>query len=149
MFPTILVFLGLLPLFGAMTNAENEWNWLDILATVIASMAILTELFADNQLRKFRKTNSEKGKSLMTGLWKYSRHPNYFGEVSFWWALYLFGLAANPDYWWTIIGALAMTALFHFISIPMIEKRHLERKKDYPEVVQKVPRWIPWFPKNN
>ena len=148
MFPTILVFLGILPLFGAMTNAENDWNWIDIVATVLASVAILIEFFADNQLRKFRKINTEKGKSLTTGLWKFSRHPNYFGEVSFWWALYLFGLAANPEFWWTIIGPLGMTALFHFISIPMIEKRHLERKKDYPEVIQKVPRWIPWFPKN-
>ena len=147
--PTILVFLGLLPLFGAMTNAENDWNWLDIVATGIGIMAILMEFFADNQLRKFRKTNTEKGKSLATGLWKYSRHPNYFGEISFWWALYLFGLAANPDSWWTIIGALAMTALFHFVSIPMIEKRHLERREGYSEVIKKVPRWFPWFPKKS
>lgn len=146
MFPTILVFLGLLPLFGAMTNAENDWNWLDIIATGLALVAILIEFLADNQLRKFRKTNTEKGKSLTTGLWKYSRHPNYFGEVSFWWAIFLFGLAANPSFWWTIIGAISMTVLFHFISIPMIEKRHLERKKDYKEVMEKVPRWIPWFP---
>lgn len=147
-FPTILVFLGLLPLFGAMTEAQNDWNWLDVVATVLAFSAILIEFFADNQLRRFRKINIEKGKSLTKGLWKYSRHPNYFGEISFWWALFFFGIAANPEYWWTIVGALAMTVLFHFVSIPMIEKRHLERRKDYEEVIQNVPRWIPWVPKN-
>lgn len=148
MLPTIIVFLGLLPLFGAMTEAQNGWNWLDVIATALAVMAILMEFFADNQLRKFRKTNTEKGAILTSGLWKYSRHPNYFGEVSFWWALFLFGIAANPNYWWTIIGALTMTALFHFISIPMIDKRHLERRPNYSEVMKTVPRWVPWFPKN-
>lgn len=146
MMPTVLVFLGCLPLFGAMTDAQNDFNWLDILAATFTFTAILIELISDNQLRKFVKTK-EEGTTLTKGLWKYSRHPNYFGEVAFWWGIYLFAIAANPAYWWTIIGAISMTILFHFISIPMIDKRHLERRKDYEEVMKKVPRWVPWFPK--
>ena len=53
------------------------------------------------------------------GLWRFSRHPNYFGELSFWWGLWLFALAADPAWWWTIIGPLAMTAMFLGVSIPM------------------------------
>lgn len=147
--PTLLVFLGILPLLGAMTEARNDWNVLDIAATGLALLGISFEWIADNQLRHFRKQNPDSAQSLTTGLWKYSRHPNYFGEVCFWWALFLFALAANPAYWWTGIGALAMTALFHFVSIPMIEKRHLERRKDYPSVQQKIARWFPRPPRQD
>ncbi|RMF26240.1 MAG: DUF1295 domain-containing protein, partial [Bacteroidetes bacterium] len=146
--PTVLVFLGCLALYPALTEAWHPLNWLDFVAAGWTLLAILIELVADNQLRAFKRSNPEPGTTLTRGLWRYSRHPNYFGEVAFWWGLYLFGLAANPQWWWTVVGPLAMTALFHFVSIPMIEKRHLERRKDYAEVLRRVPRWIPWFPKS-
>ena len=146
--PTVLVFLGCLALYPALTEAWHPMNWLDVVAAVWTLLAVLIELVADNQLRAFKRSNPEPGTTLTRGLWRYSRHPNYFGEVAFWWGLYLFGLAANPQWWWTVVGPLAMTALFHFVSIPMIEKRHLERRKDYEEVLRRVPRWIPWFPKS-
>jgi steroid 5-alpha reductase family enzyme len=73
----------------------------------------------------------------------YSRHPNYLGEITFWWGLFLFGVAADTRFWWTIIGPLAMTILFVFISIPMIEKRHLKRRQDYPEIIRQIPMLLP------
>jgi len=80
------------------------------------------------------------------GLWKFSRHPNYFGEMGFWWGLYLFGLAADPScWWWTIIGPLAITLMFRFISLPMIEKRMIERRPQFASHAQHTPLVIPWF----
>jgi steroid 5-alpha reductase family enzyme len=81
------------------------------------------------------------------GLWAYSRHPNYFGEVTFWWGLFFFALAADTDYWWTIIGPAAITVLFTFISIPMMDKRNLARRPGYEERIKNIPALIPWFRK--
>ncbi|MEO1437960.1 MAG: DUF1295 domain-containing protein, partial [Bacteroidota bacterium] len=69
-------------------------------------------------------------------------------EVAFWWGLFFFGMAAAPELWyWNIAGALAMTGLFVFISIPMIDKRSIERRPHYAEHMKKVSGLIPWFPK--
>lgn len=73
-----------------------------------------------------------------------SRHPNYFGEMSFWWSLFFFGLAADPGYAWTGIGALAITAMFRFISLPMMEERSLARRPGYAEHQRKTSLVIPW-----
>jgi steroid 5-alpha reductase family enzyme len=62
------------------------------------------------------------------GLWGMSRHPNYLGEMTFWWGLFLFALAADPGAWWTIAGPLAITALFTLVSIPMME-RHMQKRR--------------------
>jgi steroid 5-alpha reductase family enzyme len=85
--------------------------------------------------------------SITSGLWGYSRHPNYFGELSFWWGLYLFALAAGQNSPWMIAGAISMTLLFVFISIPMMEKRMLEKKPDYKEVQKNISMLIPFFKK--
>ncbi|MBI5546954.1 MAG: DUF1295 domain-containing protein, partial [Deltaproteobacteria bacterium] len=88
------------------------------------------------------------GEIVNTGLWKYSRHPNYFGEVSFWWGLWLFGVASDPaSALWTLAGPVAMTGLFLFISVPMLDKRSLERRPGYAEHRRRVSALIPWFPK--
>ena len=88
----------------------------------------------------------DEGEILTSGLWAYSRHPNYFGEVLFWWGLYLFALTAAPSYWWTVAGPVLITLLFIFISVPLIEKHMKKRKPDYAVKRQGVSAWIPWFP---
>jgi steroid 5-alpha reductase family enzyme len=75
------------------------------------------------------------------------RHPNYFGEISFWWGLWLFGVAADPGFWWTIVGPLVMTALFTFISVPMIDRRLRAKKPGYIDPMRRTPAVIPWFGK--
>jgi len=148
LFPTLLVFLGCLSLYPAMVLPEGQpINALDALAFIVTFGAILIEYFADEQLRAFVKSKKPKGRTLTSGLWRYSRHPNYFGETAFWWGLFLFAIAAQPAEWWVITGPLSMTLLFHFISIPMIEKRMEKRRDRYDLVKRAIPRWIPWFPK--
>lgn len=147
LFPTILVLMGCFALYPTFILPGKAFGFLDIIATLFTLGAILMELIADQQLHHFVKYKKKPGETLTTGIWAFSRHPNYFGETAFWWGLFLFVLAANPGEWWPVAGPLAMTLLFHFISIPMIEKRMFKRRDNYQAVVDRVPRWIPWFPK--
>ena len=144
LFPAIMVFMGCLSIWVSLTAGTRPMNLLDIAGILVTGMAIWLETSADKELHQFVQQNQEKGKTIRTGLWSISRHPNYLGEISFWWGLYLFALAANPSYWWVIIGPLTITLMFVFISIPMIEKRLMERKNDYPEYRNKVPMLLPF-----
>ncbi len=80
-------------------------------------------------------------------MWAWSRHPNYLGEMGFWWGLYLFGLAANPDWWWTIVGPLAITLMFRFVSLPMIETRMRERRPGYADFAARSSLVLPRPPR--
>ncbi|MEI7499585.1 MAG: DUF1295 domain-containing protein [Bacteroidota bacterium] len=144
LFPALMVFGGTLSIWVVVVEDLRGLNLLDILAIGVTSGAIILEAIADRQLRKFVLHNRETGKTMSRGLWALSRHPNYLGEILFWWGLYLFALASNPLFWWVIIGPAAITLMFLFASIPMIEKRMIERRTDYPEYMKKVPMLIPW-----
>jgi len=145
--PTVIVFLACLSLYPALTAVKNSFGTLDVIAVVVTAGAIIVETIADEQLRRFILKRPRAGEIMDKGLWAYSRHPNYLGEVMFWWGLFLFGLAADSGYWWTIIGPAAITVLFIFISIPLMEKRSLERRPGYEAHRKKIPALIPWFPK--
>ena len=107
----------------------------------------LAVLIADVQLHTFALTK-KPGEIMQSGLWRYSRHPNYFGEFGFWFGIMLFGLAANPQAWWWIIpGATAMLIMFVFVSIPLLDDRSKERRADYGEHMKKVSAFVPWFSK--
>jgi steroid 5-alpha reductase family enzyme len=105
------------------------------------------EATADAQLHRFCQAR-KPGEIMSRGLWAYSRHPNYFGEISFWWGLWLFGLAADPgSALWTLAGPAAITALFVFVSVPLIDKRSLARRPGYAEHSKRISAIVPWFPK--
>lgn len=148
LFPTVLVFLGCLPIFAVTLEPGRPLGWLDALATLVTAGAVTIELVADNQLRDYALHRKRPGETMTEGIWAWSRHPNYFGEMSFWWGIWLFGVAAVGFGRWALIsGAVAMTLLFNFISIPMIEKRMLARRADYAKVQARVSRVLPWFPR--
>ena len=147
LFPTIQVFLGCLALYPALSAGTSRLGAVDAVAVLITSGAIWIEATADKQLHRFLCGEKRPGEILNKGLWACSRHPNYFGEIMFWWGLYLLGMAADPSFWWTVIGPLSITLMFMFISIPMIDKRSLERRPGYGDHMQKVSACIPWFPR--
>lgn len=128
LFPTGWVFLGLLPLFPALARPGAPLGWLDAAAALVTGAAILVEGLADLQLRSFLATRTDPALRLQRGLWAWSRHPNYLGEVLFWWGLWLFGLAADRGWWWTVIGPLSITALFTFVSVPWMDRRLAARR---------------------
>jgi steroid 5-alpha reductase family enzyme len=127
--PTVFVFLGCLPLWPALAGA-GALGVLDVAALAVAVGAIVIETAADVQLRRFLSRPGTAGRLIHEGLWRLLRHPNYLGEVLFWWGLWLFGLAADPSWWWTIAGPAAITLMFLFISVPMMN-RHLHGRRPY------------------
>ena len=144
LFPTIMVFLGcmaMLPVFEGSGRPLNAW---DVFAAIVLFGSVLYAFIADEQLRKFRAKPANKGKIITTGLWHYSRHPNYFGEISTWWGLAIFAIAAGCEFWWTLSGPVAITIMFLFASIPMIEKRHLEKRAGYRDYISSTPMLLPF-----
>ncbi|MCG8590823.1 MAG: DUF1295 domain-containing protein [Proteobacteria bacterium] len=144
-FPTVQTYLGCLPLYAVLVAPARDWNVLDFVAALVTAGGIAIEAVADQQLRRFAKSGAAPGSVLDTGLWSVSRHPNYFGEMCFWWGLFLFALAANPALWWTGAGAVAITLMFVFASLPMIEKRMLERRPAFQRQIETTSLVIPWF----
>lgn len=146
-FPTALTFLGSLSLYPALAAGTAMFGWLDAVALVVTAGAIWIQGAADNQLRNFVRAGPPPGSIMERGVWAYSRHPNYFGEIMFWWGLWLFGLAADPSFWWTVVGPVAITLLFVFISIPMMERRMAARRPQFDEHRRRVSMVVPWPPK--
>lgn len=147
-FPTVMVFLGLLPLHGALEAGAAPFGALDVVAGLVTAAAIVIEAVADEQLRNFRRAKREDGDICNVGLWSWSRHPNYFGELSFWLGLFLFGLAGGAPLW-TGVGVVAMVALFVGASIPMAEKRSIARRPHYAEHQKRVSMLIPLPPRKS
>ena len=146
-FPTLQVFAASVPIYVAVTRSTRDVGWLDALALVLGVGAVAVELVADLQMHRFVRAR-EPGQVMDRGLWAWSRHPNYFGELTFWFACALFGLAASPaDGWWLFLGWAAMLAMFLGASIPMMERRSLERRPGYADVVARVPRLLPRPPR--
>jgi steroid 5-alpha reductase family enzyme len=145
--PTCQVFLGMVPVYVTVTRPGQGVEWLGWVAFVMGLAAVAIELVADVQMHRFVR-NREPGDVMDRGLWNWSRHPNYFGEFGFWFALALFGVSTAPaDAWWLVIGAVAILAMFLGASIPMMEKRSLERRPAYQDVVDRVSRFVPRPPK--
>lgn len=145
--PTIFVFLGCLPLWYSMSSTDS-FNIYDIIAALWTFTVIMLEWIADEQLLKFKKSGSKES-FMQSGLWAFSRHPNYLGEISFWIGIFLFLLSStswnNITGYWTVVGALSMVFLFLYISIPMMEKRNINRKPGYQGYINKVPSLLPRF----
>jgi len=145
--PTLIVLACLLPVHAAVNLGNNPMGWLDWMALFVTASAILIETIADLQLHKFNASKAP-GTFIKTGLWRLSRHPNYFGEWGFWFGLMLFGIAAHPEGWlWIIPGVIVMFALIRFASVPMMDQRSTERRTGYDQHMKTTSAFFPWFPK--
>ena len=141
--PTLVVFAGMLPLWPALGAPTHSFNVLDVAAVVVTVAAVVVETLADNQMRAFTRNPANRGRTIDVGLWSRSRHPNYLGEIGMWCGMFLFGLAADPTWWWTVVGPVVMVLLFETASIPMMEDRSLQRRPEYADYQRRVPRLLP------
>ncbi len=144
--PTLIVYLLMLPTaayFDAVNNglATNNFNLSSILAIVIALAGILFELVSDIQSGYYRKKYPNQ--ILDKGLWKKSRHPNYFGEIIFWFGIFLLMLSIRDNYWVLVLGPIVNLLMFSFISIPLMEKRLLKKYPAYKEYAEKTNVLLP------
>ncbi len=145
LFPAAMVTLGLLPLHAALVDGLTPVGPLDALAWLVTLTAIVIEWLADDQLRAFRLAQRQDGRHCEVGLWRWSRHPNYFGECLFWTGLFLCGQAAGAP-WWSAAGFLVMLALFLGISVPMAEQRSRARRPGYAAYAQRTSLFVPLPP---
>jgi steroid 5-alpha reductase family enzyme len=144
--PTLLVFGGCLALWPTLSDRDTHLTWLDVVAAVVTLTAIVIEATADLQMRRFRRSLPAKRDAMPQGLWSVSRHPNYFGEVLFWWGLFLFVPLTYPDFRLVIIGPLLILGLFLGVSIPLMERHLIAEHPNYVEYQRRVVSpFFPWF----
>lgn len=143
----LLIMLVSLPLLGAhLGNQSTELNGFDYSAILVWIIGFVFEAGGDYQLSRFKMKPANKGKVLNTGFWKYTRHPNYFGDSAVWWSFALFSIAAGS--YWQIIGSILMTLLIIKVSgVALLEKTLNNDKPQYNEYIQKTSSFFPWFPK--
>jgi len=145
--PTILVYVSLLPVFFYLKECINvNINVSTIISIIIGLVGIIIELISDIQLKKFIKNRTDNTEICNIGLWKTSRHPNYLGEIMFWWSLYMMSLSINEGSFILILGPILMILLFYFISVPLIEKRLLSNRTKYQEYINNTNMFL-IFPK--
>lgn len=146
LFPTLVVFVCMLSVFEFMKTSPNVViNLSSVIAIIIILVAIVIEAVADYQMHKFLKTR-QNNELINVGLWKRSRHPNYFGEILFWWGIYLLMLSLNDKMWVLFLGPMLNTLMFVFISVPLAEKRQIKKNPAYLEY-KKTTNTFLLFPK--
>lgn len=144
-----LMMLISITLFGAYTGTSGKHlNAFDYLGIFIWCIGFLFEAGGDLQLVRFKKNPINKGKVLNTGFWKYTRHPNYFGDAAIWWAFALFSMAGGN--YWHMAGALILTLLLVKVSgVSLLEKTLKETKPQYKKYMETTNAFFPWFPKKD
>ena len=120
--------------------------WLDYVGLLVWAIGFFFEAVGDWQLHRFKANPDNEGKLLNTGIWRYTRHPNYFGDAAQWWGFYLIAAAAGG--FWSIFSPIIMTLLLRNISgVSMLEKTLKTTKPGYQVYVETTNAFFPWFPK--
>jgi steroid 5-alpha reductase family enzyme len=141
----VLAFIIALPILTGLGDAA-PLGLLDYAGAVVWGIGFIFEAVADGQLARFKADRSKRGKVLDTGLWRYTRHPNYFGEAMLWWGFYL--IAIGADGWWTLFAPLLMTFLLLKVSgVTLLEADIQERRPDYRAYIARTNAFVPWPPK--
>ncbi len=143
LFPTLVVFAVTMPAINVIVNSA-PFNAGVAVFCALSVGATTMQGIADVQMHKFRKQKS--GTFIRNGLWKYSRHPNYLGEICMWWGIAFACLCAIPSAWYLIFGALVNTLMFLFISVPMQDKRQ-SRKQGFSEYKASTRMLLPIYKK--
>eukprot|EP00347_Sterkiella_histriomuscorum_P004131 403361636 len=137
------IIMNASPLFISIW-APGEFYFLDALGAGIWLVGFLIELIADIQLQAFRRHPLNKGKLMTKGLWRYSRHPNYFGESVEWWGIFLIACSVEKG-WITFYGPLITTLLLRYVSgVPILEKKYSQRE-DFKRYMKETNCFVPWF----
>lgn len=143
--PTFIVYLCVLPAVYYIVS-NSDFRLISLAGLIISASGAVLQMTADMQMHKFQKSSGDRTKIIRTGVWRYSRHPNYLGEIMMWWGIYLAMLPSRTEHWYLFAGALVNTLLFLFISIPLAEK-HLAGYKEGFEAYQKETRMLLPIPK--
>lgn len=126
-------------------DRSTPWSWLDGLGTTLWAIGLTFETVGDWQLARFLADAANRGRVMDRGLWRYTRHPNYFGDVCVWWGLYLIAAAAGAG--WTAFAPLLMTFLLLRVSgVTLLEREINDRRPDYAAYQARTSAFFPWPP---
>ena len=144
----VLMWFISLPIQVGMMRTES-WNLVATIGTLVCLTGILFESVGDYQLARFKADPSNQGRVMNRGLWRYTRHPNYFGDFLVWWGIYF--VSAEPQsWWWTILGPLLMTVLLVRVSgVRLLENSLRTRIDGYGHYVETTSAFFPWPPKQS
>ena len=146
----LLIVLLSVPMLLALRNPAPQLAWVEWLGLAVWLIGVVGESLADWQMQRFKADPANRGRVCTVGLWRYSRHPNYFFESVIWWAFWLFA-CGSPWGWVTVYAPLL---ILHFLlrvtGIPLTEKCAVESKGDaYREYQRTTSAFVPWFPKKS
>lgn len=132
--PQVLLYILLLPIFYYIEiSTVVNWNLSSIIGLFITVTGLLIKARADFVLYHFKKTTKNPYEVCQAGLWNMSRHPNYFGELLFWWGSFLMMFSLNDKYFVLLLGPILLTLMISVISIPLVEKKEVKEKAFYAE----------------
>ena len=144
----VLAWIVSAPFFAGVSGA-GPINALDLAGAALAVFGIVFEATGDQQMARFKADPANKGLVMDRGLWRYTRHPNYFGECCTWWGLYLIALAAGAQGWWSIVSPLLMTVLLLKVSgVSLLEADIGERRPAYRDYIARTNAFVPGPPRS-
>ena len=152
-FRSLYLVFGLQALLGWIVSApllasvasSAAWTAFDTAGAALALLGLAFEAVADAQLARFKSDPANRGRVMDRGLWRYSRHPNYFGEFCAWWGLGLVAVAGGA--WWAIVSPLLMSVLLLKVSgVTLLESGLRERRPGYAQYVRRTSAFFPWRP---
>ncbi len=142
----VLLWIISAPLLAAQFQARpDRLIILDFLGALVWLIGFFFESVGDYQLSRFIKNPDNKGKIMTDGVWRYTRHPNYFGDSAQWWGYYLIAAAAGG--WWTIFSPMIMTLFLLKVSGVALLEKTMQTRPGYQEYMQRTSAFVPWFPR--
>ncbi len=145
-FQGIMLFIIAIPITIANTSDNQVIGIVGLVGLLVWIVGFYFESVGDKQLKEFKLNPENKGKIMTEGLWSYTRHPNYFGEATMWWGIFLISLP-GLSHIWIIVSPLLITLLLLFVSgVPLLEKKYKDRP-DFIEYTKRTNKFFPWFPK--
>ena len=144
----LLMWVISMPILAAQSADEpDRLTWVDVVGTAVWAVGFFFEAGGDWQLARFKADPANRGKVMRSGVWAYTRHPNYFGDATQWWGLYLIAAGAGAGYW-TLFSPLLMTVLLLRVSgVALLERAQVRTKPQYAEYIESTSAFVPWFPR--
>lgn len=146
----VIMWVVSLPVQLGLLRSGDGWTALHVLGTLVWAVGLSFEAVGDWQLARFKADRANSGKDVLDeGLWRYTRHPNYFGDFCVWWGLFLVAMGSGAPLW-TIVSPVVMSVLLMYVSgVTLLEKDLSTRKPAYADYIRRTNAFFPWFPRRS
>lgn len=141
----VIALIGVPAVFGVASTIEpnGPLTWMGCLGLLVFGVGYYFETVADGQLQAFKADSHNKGRYLRTGVWTHTRHPNYFGNTTVWWGIWLVAVAGNRAIWWTIVGPLFNTIMLTGILGSAFQDKFMGVRPEYRKVMEETNSFLP------